>query len=85
MIQIDEDEIIKVLSVERYQITTGLLEVLQDTQCDYIDDGSGHEDMYSITVEERVGGKMDEYEQMELSHILGLCDIYNCSYFRIIN
>ena len=80
MIQID---ILKVLDIQRSDITTGLLYKLQGN-CTY-QDCDEVEDMYSITVEERMGSQLDEYEQRELSEILQLWDINVCSYFRVIN
>jgi len=81
MIQATIADIMRVLDIQRSAITTGLLYKLRGN-CTY-QDTEGVEDMYSISVEERIGAQLDEYEQKELSEILGLCDIHMCSYFRI--
>lgn len=83
-IQIEEEEIVKILSIAGNQLSVRLVNALQDVKASYADNIL-EEHLYPLDdIMEWMGKGTAEKCEIELAEIRDLMDKYECSYMRVI-
>jgi len=84
MIQIEEEEIVKILSISGNQLSARLVDALQDVKASY-SDNILEEHLYQLDdIMEWMDKDAIEVCEVELAEIRDLMDKYDCSYMRVI-